>query len=369
MKVCFRFDASILIGTGHVMRCLTLADALNSKGMECHFICREHPGNMIIQIAERGHKVHSIPINKLENVADFDKNEKSHSPYSHWLGENLQTDARQTSFILEELKPDWLIVDHYALDAQWESAISNLSTKVMVIDDLTDRPHDCDLLLDQTFGRTENVYKSLVPQHCTILTGSKYALLRPEFAELREYSLQRRKDIRFERILITMGGVDKDNATGQILGALTQCQLPNDVRITVVMGQNSPWLDSVKDLSMELPWTIEILVSVSNMAQLMADSDLCIGAAGSTAWERCCLGLPTLMVVLADNQKDAADFLEKSQSVFMLFLEVKFNEQLSSKIQQINKMPNIISSMAEQASKVTDGRGCDRVVEKILDIR
>ena len=206
VSVVFRVDASLQMGTGHVMRCLTLADALKIKGAVCHFICREQLGDLITRTRERGYQVHTLPVenvvvSEVDDEETYDNNKPAHS---HWLGTRWKTDAELTSVILENLRPDWLVVDHYALDAHWESEVRKNCKKLMVIDDLADRMHDCDLLLDQTFGRIEDTYKPWVPQQCKLLTGSKYSLLRPEFAALRQFSLQRRENPKLEHILITM---------------------------------------------------------------------------------------------------------------------------------------------------------------------
>ena len=308
----FRVDASLRIGTGHVMRCLTLADSLRVEGHQCHFVSRAHPGHLLEQIRQRGFAVTALPIalpRPPSNTAAASEraDEPTHAP---WLGCDWQTDAEQTRAVLAELQTDWLVVDHYALSQNWEAALRPHYKKLMVIDDLADRLHQCDLLLDQNLGRQPQEYASLVPAQCKVLTGPQYALLRPEFAALRAHSQQRRQQPVFKQLLITMGGVDQPNATGQVLQALQDCPLPPDCRITVVMGLQAPWLEQVRAQAQGMPWPTEVLVNISDMAQRMADSDLAIGAAGSTSWERCCLGLPTLLVVLADNQRAIADALQ-----------------------------------------------------------
>lgn len=370
MIVVFRVDASLQIGTGHVMRCLTLADALSSIGVKCHFICREHPGNLISQIKEQRYQVHVLPMETNDTYKQIKKanNEMNILANSDWLGSKWQKDAKLTYSILENIRPNWLVVDNYALDARWESIQRQNIGKLMVIDDLADRQHDCDLLLDQTLGRSEELYKSWVPQHCKCLTGTKYALLRPEFSALREYSLRRRKHPKLKHILITMGGVDQFNVTGNVLEALKHSQLPNNCHISVVMGSCSLWIDAVKTIAAELPWEIEVLVNVNNMAQLMAESDLCIGAAGSTAWERCCLGLPSLIVVLADNQKNIANMLVKADACLGLgeITESHFQKRVITTINQILKDTKLLRSMTESASSVTDGTGVKITLDILL---
>lgn len=283
--------------------------------------------------------------------------------HSHWLGATQEQDAETCAMILAELQPDWLIVDHYALDARWEAVLKPHYRRLMVIDDLADRPHQCDLLLDQTFGRNSEDYKPWVPADSTLLCGSQCALLRPEFSALRPYSLQRRENPKLEHLLITMGGVDKDNVTGQVLQALGDSPLPTGCRITVVMGATAPWLDEVQQLAQKMPWHTQVRIGVSDMAQLMADSDLAIGAAGATSWERCCLGLPTIMLVVADNQMYAATLLDQAQAVRMLSRGVSLATDLAQIFEYLWHDHSKIQDMIKHAQIITDGTGCQIVTD------
>jgi UDP-2,4-diacetamido-2,4,6-trideoxy-beta-L-altropyranose hydrolase/UDP-4-amino-4,6-dideoxy-N-acetyl-beta-L-altrosamine N-acetyltransferase len=364
MKVAFRVDASLQISIGHVMRCLTLADALKAKGAECHFISREHPGHMLAAIRQRGFALSVLPAesNGYKTVTDQGNADPAHAK---WLGCSWQTDAEQCRVILKQIQPDWLIVDHYALDQGWETALRPYYRKLMVIDDLADRLHVCDLLLDQTFGRSPDDYGPWIPAGCTLLCGSQYALLRPEFAALRQYSLKRRENPQLEHLIITMGGVDKDNATGQILEALRYCALPKNCRITVVMGASAPWLTEVRQQAAQLPWPTDVRVNISDMAQLMAASDLAIGAAGSTSWERCCLGLPTVMVVLADNQRQVAQGLEQVGAVYLLQQPQRIIECLPVLLASLVAPSAHLVAMSQAASRIADGSGVATVIHQL----
>lgn len=365
IKAAFRADASLQMGTGHVMRCLTLADALAAHGADCQFLCREHQGNLIEFIRNKGYIVHALPTCAEPGAADLPtiraaSGEKA-TAHGHWLGTTQAEDVEACAPILAELQPDWLIVDHYALDARWELALRPCCHKLMVIDDLADRPHYCDLLLDQTFGRTVEDYRAWLPSDCQVLCGSQYALLRPEFAALRSYSLQRRAEPRVRQLLISMGGVDKDNATGKVLEALRISSLPTGCQITVVMGAGAPWLSEVTGQAQSMPWNTRVLVGVSDMARLMADSDLAIGAAGATSWERCCLGLPTGMLVLAENQRYAAWLLNRARAVRLLHLDTQLTSELADFIREAINSNEYLRNIGESASAITDGRGCQRV--------
>ena len=368
MKVAFRTDASLQIGTGHVMRCLTLADALAARGADCQFICGAHEGNLIEFIRGKGYVAHALPVAHEASTGSTPPGPTASTPdlaHAHWLGATQAQDAEACAPILAAQHPDWLIVDHYALDARWERALAPHYRKLMVIDDLADRPHACDLLLDQTFGRDAADYRPLVPADCHLLCGSQYALLRPEFAALRPYSLQRRARPALRELLITMGGVDKDNATGQVLQALRTCPLPADCRITVVMGATAPWLEEIRRQAQDMPWPTRVLVGVSDMAQLMADSDLAIGAAGATSWERCCLGMPTIMLVLADNQRKVAQGLEQWGAAKLINLGQSATRQLRELLLPVIDDPAQLLNMSDCAASVVDGSGVNAVMRQM----
>lgn len=357
--VAFRSDASIQIGTGHVMRCLTLADALHARGARCSFICRQHSGHLLDMIAQRGHLAVALP-----SLATTTNRMPADTAHATWLGTDWSTDAQQTREALGGESFDWLVVDHYALDHRWEQALRPYCHNLMVIDDLDDRPHDCDVLLDQNLGRSAQDYGGLLKPRTATLIGPQYALLRPEFAQLRSQSLARRTQPQLKHLLITMGGVDKDNATGQVLQALTACHLPADLRITVVMGLHAPYLADVKQQASQMPRPTQVLVGVSEMAQLMSGSDLCIGAAGSTSWERCCLGLPTLLLVLADNQLAGARALAQCGAVLPVTTKQKM-AQVFAKFLSGSAIAQL-KSLSQAAAEISDGLGADRIVSKMF---
>lgn len=361
----FRVDASLQIGNGHVMRCLTLADRLRTQGVESLFVSREHPGNLLALVRARGHAVAALAVGGANaGAAPVEADLPAHAA---WLDSRWQDDAAQTAAHLHDGAPvDWLVVDHYALDARWEAAMSAHCTQLMVIDDLVDRAHACDLLLDQTHGRMPGDYAERVPPHCDVLAGSDNALLRPGFAALRDASLSRRQSPRLRQLLVSMGGVDGDDATGRVLDALATSALPDDCRITVVMGPAAPWLDRVREHAARLPWPCEVRVGVDDMPPLMAETDLSVGSAGTTAWERCCLGLPSLMVVLADNQQAVAAALGRAGAAEVLGGIDDIPARLAPAIDSLVTQPSRMAAMAVAAGALVDGRGAERVVARML---
>jgi UDP-2,4-diacetamido-2,4,6-trideoxy-beta-L-altropyranose hydrolase len=361
LRVAFRTDASIQIGTGHVMRCLTLADALAEKGAGCLFISRAHEGNLNEMIVARGHPVLPLPADRGEVC------QGGAPAHGHWLGTSWKDDAQQTLQVLDGTVVDWLVADHYALEANWEAAVRHTCRRMMVIDDLADRSHDCDLLLDQNLGRRPIDYADLIPRECSLLVGPKYALLRPEFVALRAESLTRRRGGTLEHLLITLGGVDKDNVTGKVLDALAACygRLPSTLQISVIMGTHAPWRDQVQEQAKRMPWPTQVAVGVSDMARRMADADLIIGAAGSSSWERCCLGVPTIICVLAENQQEGALALQQTGAAIIAQSAREIGLLLEDLT--VREPARHLEAMCRAARMVVDGHGATIVARRMLE--
>ena len=357
MTVVFRVDASVAIGSGHVMRCLTLANALTEKGMVCLFICREHEGNLISKILDEGYKVQ-----RLTNDYSEKNQMVGDNFYNGWLGAGQLDDASESIEIIKGSRCEWLTVDHYGLDIIWESKLRDHCNKLMVVDDLANRSHLCNLLLDQNLGRDFEDYSNLVPDYCSVLLGPMYALVREEFSALRERSLSRREKYKLKNILITMGGIDKINATGRVLDALTACMLPDDCVITIVMGQEAVWLSQIQIAAENSSLNTRIVINANNMGELMLQADLCIGAAGSTSWERCAMGLPSILFCVADNQKTGLDALSKTGAVLSMGLTGKSIKpiELHNKIAEISAGSY---EMVRKAALITDGMGCHKIID------
>ena len=298
MKIVIRTDASIKMGSGHVMRCLTLAEELKKNGSDITFISRAHEGNLNGMISGKGMKVvelsapdsHSAPVG---NGCSDD--------YAEWLGVTQGQDARETINVLGKTIPDWLIVDHYGLDESWEKTIKSHVKKIMVIDDLANRHHECEMLLDQNwFDNKESRYRKLLPTGCTLLLGPEYALLRPEFSEARKKNKPRNGGVK--RIFVYFGGSDPHNLTKMTLMVLCELELSH-LEVDVVIGQNNLQESELKELCLKRPFT-QLHTQVDNMATIMAKADLAIGAGGGTTWERICLNLESCVIIIAKNQDE-----------------------------------------------------------------
>ena len=300
----FRTDASTGIGHGHVMRCLTLASALRERGAEVSFVCRNHDGHLCDLIEERGFVVSRLPVPKAGLQAE------DAPAHAAWLGSSEQEDAEQTHAVIEAsgAKPHWLVVDHYAIGRRWESALRTSAERIMVIDDLADRLHDCDLLLDQNLvAQMHTRYADKVPVGCHMLLGPEYALLQPIYTELHDRMPPREGPIR--RILIFFGGTDCDNLTGRTLAAFLRLNRP-DIDVDVIITASYPHAAAIRQ-QVAGHANIHVHSSLPTLAPLIAKANLAVGAGGATSWERLCLGLPTLVVTLAENQRSIADGLSQ----------------------------------------------------------
>jgi len=294
-RIAFRTDASDQIGTGHFMRCLTLADGLKQRGAQIRFVSRHLPEHLRSMLVANDHEFALLDSVQNDVVVD----ELAHA---HWLEVSQAQDAADSIRALSDEAWDWLVIDHYTLDIRWESALRITAKRIMVIDDLADRQHDCDVLLDQNFyADMQTRYISKVPSHCALLMGPRYALLRDEFRQLHEQVKSRNGPVK--RILVFFGGVDADNYTGRAIEALSEIVI-SGMHVDVVIGAQHPCREQIKKASGLNGFICHI--QTTKIAELMAIADLAIGAGGSATLERCSMGLPSIILVLAENQKKAA---------------------------------------------------------------
>jgi len=309
MNIYIRVDASIEIGTGHVMRCLVLAEKLQEKGANIRFICRKHKGHLIGLITTKGFKVLVLePPRKLDAALND-------NGYIKWLGVPLSVDAYQTKELLMNDSVDLLIIDHYAIDKDWEVILKDQAKKIMVIDDLANRKHECDFLLDQNFiADYQNRYDFLVPSDCKTFLGPSYVLLRPEF-----YLPFRKLKLRtgaVKRILIFFGGIDHSNVTGIALSSFLATG-HSDIEVDVVVGHSNLYKNEIASVC-NMYENLHFYCQIDNMAELMNLADLAVGAGGTTTWERCFLGLPSIVISIAENQEEICKSLAKEKVITYL---------------------------------------------------
>ncbi|CAM3530074.1 UDP-2,4-diacetamido-2,4,6-trideoxy-beta-L-altropyranose hydrolase [Marinicrinis lubricantis] len=289
VKVAFRTDASVQIGTGHVMRCATLANYMREQRFEVYFVCRAEQGNLCEWLEQAGYTVLRLDASKPLDQA---------------------RDAQEMKLRIEELgvRPDAIVVDHYGLDYRWEEAMQSITGRVLVIDDLANRRHACDLLLDQNYNEDlQNRYADLVPEHCRLLLGPAYLILRPEFYQAA--GRRRTRDNHIRRVLVFFGGSDPTCETLKALEAMDSIT-NRPYGVDVVVGSANPHRFRIEQMCSQMG--IQYHCQIDYLADLMAEADLSLGAGGVTMWERCFLGLPSVVTTVAENQiastKAAAHF-------------------------------------------------------------
>lgn len=356
MKAVFRVDASAKMGIGHLMRCLTLAEALHERGAHIRFICREHTGNLIALLQQK-----AVPVTALPSPPTNDTT--LGEDYAAWLGVTQAEDAQQTIEVLNGEKPDWLIVDHYGLNVEWEQRLRPHVGRLMVIDDLANRRHDCDVLLDQNYSAEGgHRYQGLVSDSCKLLVGPSYALLRAEYAAYRK--TLRTRDGQVRRVLVFFGGSDPQNMTGLALEALSHAELRHLV-VDVVIGANNSHREALERQSRARPQTT-IYDPRPHLADLMAQADLAIGAGGATTWERMCLGLPTVVISIAENQLPASEALAEAKLIHYAghFSDIK-TDQLTQLLIQQSRAIEKLAGLSTKNQLEVDGLGALRLVEKL----
>lgn len=354
-SVVFRADAATWIGTGHIMRCLTLADALCDAGAVCMFVCREHQGNMIEAVRGRGYEVAALSPAAPEAM-------RAGPSYRDWLGADWKSDAAETRRAIGDIPVDWVIVDHYGIDARWHNAVRSRAQRIAAIDDIAGRPFGVDLLINPNLGTTAESY-GRDETGSKMLLGPKFALLRPQFAEARR-ALSRR-DGRAERLLICFGGTDYGNATKAAVTAALDASLP-DIDVVVVVGACYPHVSDLAQCVDRNP-RITLLSAVVNMADLMVASDLFLGAGGGMTWERAAVGLPALVVSLAENQVHA------SQNADIAGIQTYIGDaralSTADYIEQLGLSlsdPEKLRRQEAAGLALVDGCGTARVVQELL---
>lgn len=354
MRIAFRTDASSQIGTGHFMRCFTLAIELKKQGAQIRFISRYLLVHLRDMLDAKG--LEYVPLSM--DTAQESIDELTHA---NWLGTSQTQDSQATVQALADHLWDWIIVDHYALDRRWESAVRASAKQLMVIDDLADRQHDCDVLLDQNFYvDMQTRYINKVPEHCQLLLGPRYALLRDEFRVMREQIKPRSGEVK--NILVFFGGVDAGNYTGLALQALAGIT-HEEQHVDVVIGAQHPWREQIQAICATHGYVCH--VQTAHMAELMAKADMSIGAGGTATWERCCLGLPTLTFCIAENQhKQVVDAAEVGL-LYAPLREKSLEDLIYSHAQALMENSSLLKLISINAMRSVDGNGIQSVI-KIL---
>jgi UDP-2,4-diacetamido-2,4,6-trideoxy-beta-L-altropyranose hydrolase len=292
MNIFFRVDASLEMGTGHFMRCIALAERLHGAASKIHFLCADLPALLESSVTSRGYSLCRLP--EIRSSSDW------------------KNDRDAVIAAMQRMGPvDLLVVDHYAIDATWETSVRRYASRVLVIDDLANRDHDCDFLLDQNLhDDAAHKYRKYIGPDTICFFGPKYALLRAEFDD---ESLLRNRSGTVSSAFIFFGGTDPGGHSLVVLDALGGMK-PDFPRCVVVLGPANPFYDEASVRAANIPF-VNLLASSDRMSKLMSEADIAIGSCGIAAWERCALGLPAIVAITAENQREDARILARLGAV------------------------------------------------------
>lgn len=334
----FRADADHSTGGGHIMRCKALADTFRAAGWQTRIATRHTTLDIMHTLLDACDCL----------TLDADSPRREAIAIGNALGGSC----------------DLMVVDHYGIDRAFETAARGYSHSILVIDDLANRQHDCDWLLDQGGTRQARDYEGFVPPMCNILLGPRYAMLRHEFL-LRRIGLNR-KTAFLKRILVSLGATDSSGLTLMALDGIAATRLP--VAIDIVAAAASPNLNAIRQRMATLPSTQSacLHLDTQNMAGLVESADLAIGAGGMTSLERCCLGLPSLMIIVADNQRENAAALANADAAVILGEKTEVTaEAIAGNITTLYHDGDARRHLSQSASRLCDGLGTRRIMLRI----
>ena len=337
LKLIMRTDASSQIGAGHLMRCLALAQAWKMNGGEAVFILNIEAVSLEMRLKAEGFTIFYLP-RHLTSVED----------------------AQETAKLAQELNSQWLVIDGYHFDAEYQKAIKDCGLKLLFIDDYGHAKHYyADIILNQNISADENLYINKSP--CTkLLIGTDYTLLRREFWQWQKW--KRINPPIAKKILVTMGGSDPDNVTLKVIGALQYLEC-NQIEVVVIVGGINPHYEQLELASQTSQFPIRLEKNVTNMPKLMAWADLAVTAGGSTCWELAFMGLPSLILVLAENQRAIAHQLHD----LGVYINLGHHQHISiteiaSAIDNLITSATLRSEMTQSSQKFVDGKGSQRVL-------
>jgi len=343
--IVFRVDASNKIGLGHLYRCLNLAKLLKNIGSNVIFICSGDSGYYRRYIDENLYSIEVIDGSRSGEFTEYD-----------WVD-----DAHKTTNIINNLEVDLLIVDHYDLDYRWEISVSKLVKKIFVIDDLAQKKHYCDFILNHACT-AEHYQGLLIKKDATILCGLEYVPINNKFYDVRELALVKRKSTeKIKNILIFMGGADSNNITSIVIDTIKNIESLNLYEIKVLLPITATYFNYIKEKIKSIQVNIDLIPGSDNMAELCLWADLCIGSGGMASWERCVLGLPSIVKSINNNQDMSVSLLEKLGGA----ITWNNNQDLCHSINEIRSDAQLWHSLSTNSAKICDGLGLERIIREI----
>lgn len=352
LNFIFRVDSSSVIGHGHLMRCLVLAHELNACGAIVQFICRVANGSAHKLIEDSGYKLHLLTRKTVEKKAES---------YESWLGTTQEKDAKECNKILENILECTVIVDHYGLDISWESMIE--SKNIIVIDDLANRKHKCSVLIDQSLINDKSSYDDLIDNSYAFI-GNENVILRQEFRTSSSWKLNNTGSL-----LICMGGSDPDGITIKIVDVLNKISIENHLikRVQVIVGKGFSLTQLLEEKIANYTSEIKINKAPDCISELMLESSLCILSGGTMILEACSLGVPSIGVVIAENQKETALYLSERKAIKYLPIDGNLEKNLNILITRVLDDERTALLLSEKSKKMVNKYSVTRIAKELIN--
>ncbi len=368
MLIGIRVDASLKMGTGHTYRMLTLAHKLKSKGHKVFFVSRKLKGNLI-DFVRNSFELLELPEPKTNECNN------THCSHAKWLEVDYSKEINQSYNAIKahleqsgQQKLDWLVIDHYALEKEYQLAMQSLAVRCLQVDDLADRAHHVDILLDQNYYQQGSTrYDGLLPQETLRLCGPSFALLRDDFSLCRKQLEPYEERFAKHQVVLFFGGIDLANETSKALKGLLSVESQDHFH--VIIGINNPHKDQVTTLCNKYSDRVSLHVQVNNMTDFFASSYLYVGAVGATTWERCVMALPGLVCSVAENQTQLALEIDEANAHIYLGLNSKLHEiDYARAYSQLIANAELLKNQSKICEQLVDGDGAQTVVNRMEEM-
>ncbi len=372
INIVFRCDASLEVGNGHLMRCRTLAlklrEIFNARVI---FICQE-ANIKLLKIIQKEFNLLILKKNQYEEEKYFSGSDRNFN----WLYRKQKKDVYLSKEILikNNIKNiNLLVLDHYGIDKNWEDIFIkewgiNQIGKIFVIDDLANRKHNCDFLLDQTYKRKKIDYLNLLPNKVTFFLGSDFALIRDEFVKARKEKTHHNfRGKKLFKILIYLGEVGNNEIYFEILDGINK-NIGYQFELTLIANLNFEVKDKLKNIFESKFQKIRFINFSEEIWRFMLDADISIGSAGSTTWERACIGIPSIVIVNAENQFEIGKALISANSSLVINHDENIINSIYLNLKNLISDSKLNTELIQKSKKLCDGKGATRIVSKLKEI-
>ena len=347
-QLIIRADANSEIGTGHIMRCIALAQSWRDHGGKVKFITYCSNDFLINRIVDEGFSLYQLKKSYLDP-----------SEVSSFI--EYTPDVR-----CKKDENNWIVLDGYQFDSQYQTAAGKTGYKVLIIDDMAHLSiYHADILINQNISAKKQIYN--IDSNTKLLLGNRYVMLRKEFLQFNRKNRSKVGEVK--NILVTLGGADADNVTLTVLKALIRIA-QSDLKIKVVVGPVNPNLQTLENEIRMTNKDIEVLTSVKEMPALISWADIAVSGGGSTCWELAFYGLPFLVVVLAKNQIDIAAGLGDAGAAINLGWHCELTEDyIFKRINDLVEDPELRYFLSQNSRNLVDGQGAERIIKEMVKLK